>query len=277
MQNTLTAYNTLVTQPSKNMKSDYKQLLKAMDSMNKKVTDATTKIAAMQTASDTLFQGRGETIKNIQDQSLQQQAQQRLQQNQTDFGRVLDALRDGGQALEPFRKQLADQIHFLGSDLNASAAASLKPQAEKLNTDGAAVFTKADKAIAQANEYPIQRTEGALLRWISIASSRCSIWPSTTTSATLGSRTTRPDHRCQRAPDAGPARWSGASTTRERVQHSTAVQRKAIGTQPRAAGNCDDQGSHSRHTEGGSPPVVSKMAAARILAIGSRPDCCCSR
>ena len=42
VEKTLTAYNNLVTQPSKNMKSDYKKLLKSMDSMNKKVTDATT-------------------------------------------------------------------------------------------------------------------------------------------------------------------------------------------------------------------------------------------
>src|SRR6476469_10942810 len=76
---TLTAYNTLVTQPSKDMKADYKKLLKSMDSMNKKVTEATTKIGAMQGAGDAYFQGRSETIKNIQDKSLQGQAQQRLQ------------------------------------------------------------------------------------------------------------------------------------------------------------------------------------------------------
>jgi hypothetical protein len=153
VQKTLTAYNTLVTQPSKNMKSDYKRLLKAMDSMNKKVTEATTKIGAMQSAGDTYFSGRGETIKNIQDQSLQQQAQERLKQSQSEFASVLDSLRAAGQALEPFRKQLADQINFLGSDLNPSAAASLKPQAEKLNAEGAMVFTKTDQAITRANEY----------------------------------------------------------------------------------------------------------------------------
>ena len=153
VQKTLTAYNTLVTQPSKNMKGDYKKLLKSMDSMNKKVNDASQKISAMQTASDTYFQGRGETIKGIQEQSLQHQAQQRMQQNQSDFGGVLTSLREAGSALEPFRKQLADQITFLGSDLNPSATASLKPQADKLNADGATVFTKTDQAIAKANDY----------------------------------------------------------------------------------------------------------------------------
>jgi len=153
VQKTLTAYNNLVTQPSKNMKGDYKKLMKSMDSMNSKVNEATTKIAAMQNASDTYFQGRAETLKNIQDQSLQNQAQERMQQSQKEFGGVLASLREAGDALEPFRKQLADQIIFLGSDLNPSATASLRPQSEKLNADGAKVFTQADQAIAMANNY----------------------------------------------------------------------------------------------------------------------------
>ena len=153
VQKTLTAYNTLVTQPSKNMKGDYKKLMKSMDSMDSKVSDATTKIAAMQSAADTYFQGRGETIKNIQDPALQKQAQERLDQSKKDFASVLSSLREAGGALEPFRKQLADQITFLGSDLNPSATASLKPQAEKLNAQGTKVFNDADEAIARANDY----------------------------------------------------------------------------------------------------------------------------
>src|SRR5512135_2484997 len=40
LQKTLNAYNALVTQPSKNMKGDYKKLLKEVDTMNEKVADA---------------------------------------------------------------------------------------------------------------------------------------------------------------------------------------------------------------------------------------------
>jgi hypothetical protein len=135
------------------MKGDYKKLMKSMDSMDSKVADATTKIAAMQSAADTYFQGRGETLKNIQDPALQKQAQERLDQSKKDFASVLSSLREAGGALEPFRKQLADQITFLGSDLNPSATASLKPQAEKLNAQGTKVFNDADEAIARANDY----------------------------------------------------------------------------------------------------------------------------
>src|SRR3954469_11523639 len=44
MQNTLQAYHALVTQPSKDMKGDYKKLMKAVDVMNEKVADARGKV-----------------------------------------------------------------------------------------------------------------------------------------------------------------------------------------------------------------------------------------
>lgn len=150
VERTLTAYNTLVSQPSKDMRRDYRNLMRSVDSMNRRVTEATTRIGAMQAAADVYYQGRGLTIKDIRDKQLQSQAQQRMEQNQKDFDGVLTALREAGNALEPVRKQLEDQITFLGSDLNPSATASLKPQAEKLNAGAAAVFARTDAATTSA-------------------------------------------------------------------------------------------------------------------------------
>ena len=153
LQKTLDAYNTLVTQPSTDMKGDYKKLMKSSDSMSAKVADARAKIETMQKTGDTYFSGRAETIKNITDPALQSQAQERLTANQKEFAGVLQSLRDAGGALEPFRKQLADQITFLGSDLTPSAMTSLKPQADKLNAQGGEVFSRTDQALAKADEY----------------------------------------------------------------------------------------------------------------------------
>lgn len=152
-QKTLDAYNALVTQPSKNMKGDYKKLLKSMDSMNDQVAEARQKVEQMQQAGDTYFTGRAETIKNIQDPQLQNRAKQRMADSQKDFGGMLESLREGAKALEPFRKELADQITYLGSDLTPSAMTSLKPNAEKFNARGSELFAKTDKAIASANTY----------------------------------------------------------------------------------------------------------------------------
>ena len=153
LQKTLDAYNSLVTQPSKDMKGDYKKLLKSSDAMNDKVAEARQKIDAMQKAGETYFGGRAETIKAITDPALQSQAQERLTANQKEFAGVLQSLRDTGGVLEPFRKQLADQITFLGGDLTPSAMTSLKAQAETLNVQGAEVFSKTDQALEKGNAY----------------------------------------------------------------------------------------------------------------------------
>jgi hypothetical protein len=162
VQKTLDAYNSLVTQPTKNMKGDYKKLLKAMDTMNRKADVARDKIDALQKTADLYFSGRSETVSNIQDADLKKQAQGRLADSQKQFADVIQSLRDGGQALEPFRKHLADQITYLGSDLTPSAMTSLKPQAEKLNAQGTEVLGKVDQAISKANSYfhGLQSSEG---------------------------------------------------------------------------------------------------------------------
>ena len=150
---TLDAYNTLVTTPSTNMKGDYKKLMKSVDGLTDRVEGARLKIAEMQKAGDVYFIGRGETIKNITDPELQDRAKQRLDDSQKQFAGVLQALSEAGDSLEPFRKSLADQITFLGSDLTPSAMTALKPNADKLNAQGADLFARTDKAIADATAY----------------------------------------------------------------------------------------------------------------------------
>jgi len=147
------AYNILLTQPSKNMKSDYKRLMKAKDAMDAKVADARAKLDDMQRMGDAYFSGRAESIKGIQDAGLQKQAQQRLEDNQKAYAGVVDGLRAAGDALEPFRKQLDDQIIYLGSDLSPSGTASLKANSEKLNHQGDEAFAKIDDAVKRADEY----------------------------------------------------------------------------------------------------------------------------
>jgi predicted nucleic acid-binding Zn-ribbon protein len=153
LQKTLDAYNALVTQPAKDMKGDYKKLMKSVGSMNDRVADARSKIADMQGAGDVYFAGRAETIKNIQEPALQDRARQRMQESQQEFAAVLASLRETGEALEPFRKQLADHITYLGSDLSPSGTASLQPEAKKLNDEGVEIFAKTDEAISKANTY----------------------------------------------------------------------------------------------------------------------------
>jgi len=153
IQTTLAAYNALVTQPSNDMKGDFKKLLNGRKDTDQKVDDARARVARMETVGNTYFGGRMAAIKAIQDPALQQTAQQRFDENQQQYVAMLTSLREAGQALQQLRMDLDSQITFVGSDLTPAAMASIKPQAQTLNARGGEVLGKADGAIATANRY----------------------------------------------------------------------------------------------------------------------------
>jgi Protein of unknown function (DUF2959) len=152
-KNALDTYNALVLGDSKDMKGDYKKLLSAQKDMNNQVADARKKITEMDKQAAVYFTSRSAALGQIQDAALRDKAKTRLDQTQKEYEQVKVAFRQGGDALAPFSKDLSDQITFLGQELNPSSAASLKPQAEKLNGRGAALFAQADTAAATANQY----------------------------------------------------------------------------------------------------------------------------
>ena len=152
-QDTLRAYNALVMQSSKDMKSDYKKLLKAAKNTGKQVDVAREAVEKMQAAGDAYFAGRSVSVKDLQDAGLRAQAEERLTQNQTEYAGVMTSLREAGQSLQSMRADLDNHITYLGSDLTPGAMTSLKPQAQTLNERGADMVTKAEQAIGAANRY----------------------------------------------------------------------------------------------------------------------------
>jgi len=153
IETTLAAYNGLVSQPTSNMKDDFKKLLSGTKDMDAKVDDARARVAKMEAAGTTYFAGRAATNKQIQDAALAQTAQQRLDENQKEYSGMMASLREAGQSLHELRIEIDNQITFLGSDLTPGAAASIKPQAQSLNERGREVLTKSGESIATANKY----------------------------------------------------------------------------------------------------------------------------
>jgi chromosome segregation ATPase len=153
LQTTLANYNDLLSKEAKEMKGSYSKLRKNLKDFDDKTTDARTRVTEMKATGATYFAGRSAMVKKIQDPTLQAQAQERLDASQKDFAGVLASLDEARVALEPLRKDLADHIKYLESDLSPSGTASLKPQAAAANTAAATVFAKGDDAIRTANAY----------------------------------------------------------------------------------------------------------------------------
>ncbi|HEY1913758.1 MAG TPA: DUF2959 family protein [Vicinamibacterales bacterium] len=153
LQTTLANYNDLLSKEAKEMKDSYSKLRKNLKDFDDKTTDARTRVTEMKATGATYFAGRSAMVKKISDPALQSQAQERLDASQKDFAGVLASLDEARVALEPLRKDLADHVKYLESDLSPSGTASLKPQAAAANAAAATVFAKGDDAIRTANAY----------------------------------------------------------------------------------------------------------------------------
>jgi len=153
LQTTLASYNALVNELSKDRRGDYKKLQKAVAETNKRVAETQQRLATMDGESNAYFDGWTGSLENISNPDLRKRSADRLEDSEKRYAGILAALQQARKEFDPFMTDLADQITYLGHDLNSSAAASLKPDALKLNGRGEKLFARADDAIRTANDY----------------------------------------------------------------------------------------------------------------------------
>jgi hypothetical protein len=150
---TVTAYNNLVKNPSKDVKGDYKKLQKALEKSNGSAARVKPLIDAMNVESETYYKIWSGQVANISNTQLRATGEQRIADSRHEYGSILSGLRGSGDALAPLVKDLNDQINFLGSDLRPEALASLNGNAMTLNSRAGGVFVRTDSVVKAANAY----------------------------------------------------------------------------------------------------------------------------
>jgi hypothetical protein len=94
-----------------------------------------------------------ESAAAISDPDLRKRSEQRLADARARFDKIAVAGKDTRQSFDSLMTDVKDQSTFLGHDLNASAIASLKPNAAKFNAHATTVFTKVDGVSKMFDEY----------------------------------------------------------------------------------------------------------------------------
>ena len=89
----------------------------------------------------------------ISDPDLRKRSEERLADAQERFEKIAAAGKDTRQSFDTLMTDVKDQSTFLGHDLNASAIASLKPDAAKFNARATTVFAKVDDVTKMFDEY----------------------------------------------------------------------------------------------------------------------------
>ncbi len=153
LDKTLAGYNSIMEQTAKDTKDAYKGLGKDITESEKKVGEAKLKVDEMNAEAARHFTAWKESAAAITDPALRKKSEQRLADAQARYQKIEVAGKDARQSFDTLMSDLKNQTTFLGSDLNASAITSLKPDAAKFNTRAKTVFDKIDGVNKMFEDY----------------------------------------------------------------------------------------------------------------------------
>jgi chromosome segregation ATPase len=153
LEKTLTGYNSIMDQTAKDTKSAYKDLNKDIENSEKKVGEARLKVDEMNAEAERHFTAWKENAAAITDPALRKRSEDRLADARARFNKVSLAGKDARQSFDSLMTDLKNQSTYLGSDLNASAISSLKPDAAKFNTRAQGLLGKIDGVNKMFEDY----------------------------------------------------------------------------------------------------------------------------
>jgi hypothetical protein len=153
LQKTVATYNSITEMTATDLKGAYKDLNKDVEGSEKKVVEGRPKVDEMNTAAEGYFAAWKASAAAISDPDLRKRSEERLADAQARFAKIAVAGKDARQSFDALMTDVKDQSTFLGHDLNASAIASLKPNAAKFNERANTVFAKVDGVSKMFEEY----------------------------------------------------------------------------------------------------------------------------
>jgi hypothetical protein len=150
---TVDTYNTIFAEDAQDVRKAYKGVESEMGRSEKEREEVRKKLDEMTIEAEAYFAGWSESLQQIGNPDLRKRSETRMTETRSKYDGILEAVTAARDAYEPFMTGLKDQWTYLGHDLNPSGIASLKPDAEKLNSQAKELFEKIDAGTKKANEY----------------------------------------------------------------------------------------------------------------------------
>ena len=151
LMKTMTVYNSLFAEDAKDHKKIYKNIQKEMANTSKRRAKISEESAKMDAEATTLFKEWADSTAAIENPDLRKRSDERLSSTRASYAEIGTVGEKAADLYGPFMKALQDQITYLSTDLNPSAIASLKPDADKLNERANALIKSIDDTIYTAN------------------------------------------------------------------------------------------------------------------------------
>ncbi len=148
---TMEVYNALMADTATDRKGLYKKLQQQMTSTEQRRAEIKLRADEASAEAANVFKSWADSAAAISDPGLRKRSEDRVSSTKASLAQVQAAGQKAGDLYAPVMKTLQDQVTYLGHDLNASAVASLKPDAAKLNAQVQELTKQLDDTISSAN------------------------------------------------------------------------------------------------------------------------------
>ena len=149
----LTTLNQLVTQPSGDMRSQYKDYLdsvKGLGNISAKVDSA---IDSMVAGSQIYFADWGNQVAAISDSTLKQLSADRRDKAVTSLNDLKASMAKARAAYQPLAKDLEDVGLYLGNNLTADGIAAMKPRLDTIKVEAVGVRDSLSNAAQSLTQF----------------------------------------------------------------------------------------------------------------------------
>ena len=153
LDKTVAGYNSIIDQTATDTKDAYKDLGKNITESEKKVAEAKSKVDEMNAEAESHFAAWKTSTAAISDPALRKKSEEQMVDSQAKYQKIAAAGRDARQHFDALMTALKNQSSYLGSNLNPSGIASLKPEAAKFNTRAKELFGKIDTVNKAFGDY----------------------------------------------------------------------------------------------------------------------------
>ena len=115
--------------------------------------EVTTRIEAIESVSDALFEEWNEEIQQYSSNSLKQQSQQKLKKTQGNYRSLIKSMHRAKDRMAPVLSALKDNSLYLKHNLNAQAIGALQGEYKTIKRDVESLVAEMSKAIKQSQQF----------------------------------------------------------------------------------------------------------------------------
>lgn len=128
------------------LKSDYDRSAARAESVRARIKD-------VETVAEDMFKEWEKEDQQISTPALRESSQQQLAATRQKYNELHTALKQAEASMDPVLRRLNDYVLYLKHSLNAAAIASLKGEAQSIQTDISQLIEQMNRSIAQADEF----------------------------------------------------------------------------------------------------------------------------